>query len=517
MKIKAIIAIVLCAALTVSFVGCKTNKKEKIEVPAKSERVIAAEIKRLGDRMVPYHNGKPYLFLPIHLRYDHIKSTLPAEQFDETLETAMKKVKESGFKAVMLYIRWTDIYDGKKYDLTILEKQFKLAEKYDLYVHIVWFGSNICGFGGYMPWQNDYEKYPSLKDENGNSVMGTGYAAGKRIPDFSVDIFAKEECEALNKVCEWLYLNDKDCRTVAIQLQDEPDGDGGGYGRYMSQFETYVDYLNKLGKAVKESRYSMITYANITLGGMQEEICNLNYKERVRLIYNQEYIDFVGVSYYGQGTTPKVKEFEQEGNYPAFIGFGAGPYSLPTQLLYALSNGYGVCPYQVINLVNNQDSGLFRCQGGNGLFVERDGTQNFVGDGFDNVPELKYSELVDTNKSIQALAELLAVNNTKNMKVYNNQIKLDAEDTKKIDGEKITYKFKDLSQRHGGAGLLIKAADGNFYGFSTQTASFTFESEISSVTEGYYENGKWMAENKVTVNNNTFTAEGSKAYQIILK
>ncbi len=506
-SITKILSIFLVVALLLGGVGCKGGEE-------KLTPVKVSEIKEVNGKMVAYHLGNPYLFYPVHMRYDHIMDYVDGELTDSILEQAIKKVKEAGFEAVMLYVQWENIYDGKEYDLTFFTKQFELAVKYDLKVHVVWTGSNNCGFGGYMPWQTDYEKYPSLM-ENGKPKLST--SDGSRTPDFSAPIFLEEESEGIKKICDWLNKNDKDRRTVAIQLQDEPDGWGGGYGFWMSQFKNYVAYLNTLAKTVKEGNYSMIAYVNIASSTRNTEVEGYNYEETVRYLMQQEYIDFVGVSYYGDSTAPGVVEFEKDGNLPVMVGFGAAPWSVPGQTVYALSNGYGICYYQLINLVTGQDSGLYKCQQNMGnMFVERDGTNTFVGDGFPGTDELNHTEFVNMMKSMFKIDELVALTKTKNMKAFNNKLKNDTTATQRIDGQKIKFTYSQPDKKYGGCGFMLKAEDGNYYGFSTQDAEFEFPFEVS-VSEGEYIDGKWVSENVVSVTNNTFETQAGKAYQITAK
>ncbi len=506
-KLNKILAGCLVLIMLFICVGCKGGEE-------KLTPVKVSEIREVNGKMVPYYLGNPYLFYPVHMRYDHIKDYIDNELADSVLEQAIKKVKESGFEAVMLYVQWQNIYDGKEYDLTWFTKQFELAVKYDLKVHIVWTGSNNCGFGGYMPWQTDYEKYPSLM-ENGKPKLST--VDNSRTPDFSAPIFLEEESEGIRRICDWLNKNDKDRRTVAIQLEDEPCGWGGGYGYWMSQFKVYVAYLNGLAKAVKEGNYSMIAYVNIASSTRETTVDGYDYDGTVRYIMEQEYIDFVGVSYYGDSTTPGVVEFEKDGNFPVFVGFSAATASLPGQTVYSLSNGYGMCYYQLINLVTGQDSGLFRCQENVGnFFVERDGSKPFVGDGFSGSDELVYTEFVNMMKSMFKMDELLALTTAKNIKAFNNKLKNDTTTSQRIDGEKIKFTYSQPDKKYGGCGLMLKADDGNYYGFATQTASYLFPFDIT-VTEGEYKEGKWVSSGEVTVSDNTFVAEAGKAYQIIAK
>jgi UDP-N-acetylglucosamine 2-epimerase (non-hydrolysing) len=128
-KFHKIFAVFLIAVIVFSLCGCsvKDGVNSKKLTPVK-----VSEIKEVNGKMVPYYMGNPYLFYPVHMRYDHIMDYIDGEHTDSVLEQAIKKVKESGFEAVMLYAKWEKIYDGKNYDLTWFTKQFKLAEKYDM-------------------------------------------------------------------------------------------------------------------------------------------------------------------------------------------------------------------------------------------------------------------------------------------------------------------------------------------------------------------------------------------------
>lgn len=48
------------------------------------------------------------------------------------------------------------------------------------------------------------------------------------------------------------------------------------------------------------------------------------------------------------------------------------------------------------------------------------------------------------------------------------------------------------------------------------TSDFTFTSDIT-VTVGKYVDGEWVSDGEVEVKDNTFTALGGKAYQIVIK
>ena len=538
-KAVKILSVLMTFIMLFSFIGCDdsgkkagvNNQNSKTEGITSTEngtvnenndttetgKVVASVMKTVNGRQVVYHNGKPFLYTAAHLRYDHLTNYVSNP--DKALADGMRLIKENGMDAVIIYVSWGKIYDGKKYDLTWFTKQFKEAEKNDLKVVINWFGSNVCGFGGYQSWQkNDYNKYPSLLDDSGKPILGTGYAEGKRIPDFSAEIYAFEEGQALTQICNWLYENDKARRTVAIQICDEPNSDEGGHGQWMSQFKTYADYMDKLAGYVKNSKYSMVTNTVLMGAGYNDVLDGYTYKQRVKYLIDLPNLDFVGYSIYQVNYTPSFSEIEQTGNLPSLIGLGAAAWCAPAQTLYCLQNAYGYCYYQFINF-NEGDWGYYSVKGDmveGTIFGIRDGTAIIDANNFKGELEADHKEMLNMNTCIYKMDELLAVTASKKMSMFNNKAKNDFSGKKTIDGEKVTFTYKNTAKKYGGCGLMLKADDGNFYGFATLDATFTFTSDIT-VTVGYYNGDKWVSEGEVQVSNKSFTAKAGKVYQVVLK
>ena len=123
----------------------------------------ASEVATVNGRNIFKHNGKPYLYNAFHFRYDDLYNAFGADDAKIIFDQGMQKIKESGIDTVILYIYWRDMYDGKNYNFDNLKLQYDMAIKYDLKVHINWFGYDNCGYGGFMKWQTDRTKYPPLK------------------------------------------------------------------------------------------------------------------------------------------------------------------------------------------------------------------------------------------------------------------------------------------------------------------------------------------------------------------
>ena len=123
-------AIVLVLIMALScFVGCKgnkaTNSKGMYDI-SKLEKVVAAEMKEVNGRPVIYHNGKPYHYYSMHLRWDHLDG-YEDDLRKKLYEEGFKIIKDSGFETVILYINWSKMYDGEKYDFSMLEMHYELA------------------------------------------------------------------------------------------------------------------------------------------------------------------------------------------------------------------------------------------------------------------------------------------------------------------------------------------------------------------------------------------------------
>ncbi len=517
------LSLALVLIISVScFAGCKNNGAAKPDETGrfdleKIEKVTVSEMKSQNGRSVIYHNGKPYLYYAIHHRYDHLYSSMDEAPAKSIYEQGVKVAKESGFDTIVVYLNWGRLYDGKKYDFSDLEFQYNIAKKYDMKIHINWFGYNVCGFGGYMSWQKDHEKYPALTGLDGSPKLNK---AGEEIPDFSEQIFLDEAYEAIQQVCAWLAVNDTDRRTVAIQLENEPDNNENGTGYWMGQYKNMANHINNIGKAVKESPYSMVTYVNLLSAGLNETVDGYTYKQRIQKMIDMEYIDIVGYDTYTKQTAPRVKAIEYGDNMPVYVEFGPSPYTVPGQTSYVLSNGYGIGFYMLADFAKMSNHSTFVRSGGTNLYIMRDGTQVVplsTIDDMGGVVEVNSKEFIAMNNSIKAIAELIATQKINNIVCFNNTLKNDVEALKLCNKQKITYIYSDAKEEHGGSGLCVGAADGNFYLYSTRNASYKFDSNIKEVTAGSYADGKWAETGKVTVEGNTFKVEAGLAYRVVLK
>lgn len=523
-KFSKIVSSILILILCVSFFSGCSGKKSKIYNAdgtfniSNLQQVVVSKVVTQNGRQVIYHKGKPYLYYAMHLRLDHLRKTNDEDIAKMNFDTYAKQLKDDGFDTMVIYLSWSRIFDGTKYDFSDLEFQYNVAKKYDLKIHINWFGYDVCGFGGYMPWQeDDLEKYPPLHGMDGAPMLNS---EGEYIPDFSEQIYLDEAYNSIQQLCAWLTVNDRDRRTVAIQLENEPGNSEGGNGLWMSQFVNIANHLNNLGRAVKESSYSMVTYLNLMAAGYNETIEGYDLKGRVRHLIDKEYIDIVGWDIYTNQTSPRDKNLEYGKNLPIYAEMGICAYSVPGQINYCFSNGYGLGFYMFANIPDTYfNDGFYRYKNALSGLEKRDGTQILLENPINTMggkEELKTDEVIAMNSSIKALRELIATQDTKNIVVFNNSMKNVVESAKVCNSKKINYICNRPNEKYGSSGLVIGADDGNFYLYTSQDAEYKFIDNISEVTVGSYCDGKWTATETVTFTNNQFIAKAGLAYRVVI-
>lgn len=466
----------------------------------------ASEVATVNGRNIFKHNGKPYLYNAMHFRYDDLNTAYGPDTAKEILDQGMQKIKESGIDTVILYIYWRDMYDGKNYNFDNLKMQYDTAIRHDLKIQINWFGYNNCGYGGFMKWQTDRAKYPALKINNPKIT--------KEIPDLSKQIFIDEETEAIRQLCAFINIYDKDRRTVAVQLENEPDNGEGGMGDWLSQFSNMVNLLNKLGEAVHGSVYSMITKVNLTMTGWDEIQEGFDYPTRINKVIEQPHLDLVGPDVYDVSTVHNISFYEKGTNIPVHLEIGPSPWSVIGQSVYHLASGYGMGYYGLAESARTVDSGLYRFD--DMRWIERDGTKILAASNYKGQLECNTREFIAMSHSVDALRELLASVPVSDMVGFNVNMKNVVSDLRKLDGKRFTYDYNNPAAKYGACGLVLKGPDGAYYCFSTQTADFTFPSAPASVTYGYYKDGVWNEAGTASANGARVTLEAGRAYRAVL-
>ncbi|MBQ3547160.1 MAG: hypothetical protein IJA44_01630 [Clostridia bacterium] len=504
----------------------KYNLEEIIDdsgkfVIEKLNNVTVSQLKTVGNKQVIFHLGKPYFFHAVHFRYDHLLSAnLDKKTCEATFDEGMRLAKSSGFDTVILYLRWNNFFDGQKYDFSEIEYQYSIAKKYDLKIMWNWFGYDVCGFGGYRSWQlKDLEKYPPLRDKNGEIIYGTGYAEGKPIPDLSAQTFIDDEIEALNQFCAWLNVYDTDRRTIGIQLENEPNHTEGGHGLWFSQYSNILNLIEQLGKAIKNGPYSMITYTNLMAAGYTEIVEGRDFKNQVKGLIDLEYLDIVGYDEYTTSISPDCDVVKQGKNPHLMVEFGGCAWSVPAQTNYLISKGFGIGYYHLLEYNESAStitSGIYRFDSKNNPFVLRDGSGK-VGGYYNDAPEIVATDFFKMNESIKSISELIAVTDEMNIAYFNNAMKTQKKENKGIRGAFFSFSTDCVTDLYGATGLLIRADNNTYYTYASKSATIlAVNKQIISASEGIYKDGKWIKNADVEVIDGKITYTPGKAYQLII-
>ena len=234
--------------------------------------VVSEIVNKDGKAYIEY-KGRPYLMYGVQIRTDEAEEIANSES---ELEQNFSKAAELGFRSVMLPLRWRSFEtENGVYDFKRLDSYIVWADKYDLDIHLLWFGSNVCGRQKSLPAfiLGDTEAYKRIDGE---------------YIDLSNNALLIKEKAALGQILNRLYKKDLNRRTAVIQIENEPD-----YGsKWQNQYNDCLRYINELGMLVKKSRYSVVTRVNITANA---ELKTNNVPEDILAL---DGIDAVGVDIY---------------------------------------------------------------------------------------------------------------------------------------------------------------------------------------------------------------------------
>jgi len=212
-------------------------------------------------------NGQPYLMYGIQLRIDHIIWN-PTAQTDWTrADHYFERARAIGFRTVVVPAAWSYIEqsEGNYQFAYYVDKIIESADKYDLSIQLLWYGSDVCGYNFVPPYvRNDRVRFPRT------AKYDTFY-------DLSSPSLIKAESAALSALMNRLADIDIHNRVIMIQIENEPDGagdlvntvnwgDSNDKAAKMfagSQFDAAAALMNTLGDIVHRSRRNVVTRCNV--------------------------------------------------------------------------------------------------------------------------------------------------------------------------------------------------------------------------------------------------------------
>lgn len=226
--------------------------------------------------------GQDFLFVGTQIRVDALMN---CDKLDYgKIELLFAEAAKLGVTCVQIPVEWAKMEIAQDvFDYTYLYKMMTFANKYDLKMEFLWYGTNMCGdthsytVPDYILRDGrTYPKFDALRTGEFWNFYGIMWYL-----DFDNENLIARETNAVEKMMEYIYEYDSTHGAkkpvIGIQILNEPDifvrYRIGKYnvlsretGQTMTAEEGYTkvcNSLNALGKAVKKSNYQVYTRVNL--------------------------------------------------------------------------------------------------------------------------------------------------------------------------------------------------------------------------------------------------------------
>ncbi len=535
-KLKAILSLVLCL-ICVFLTACTEKSKDKAPVSkvyaAQSQVVVklpqtprfqklldsngkiniehldtvkvSSIVKNYDDRVYIKYNGQPLFYNPVYISYEQILNSRAIAQNRKSavLEESFAKAKESGFTTVALFVDWKNFYNGITYDFDFYKIYYKLAEKYDLNVSIIW---NGYAKNGYMPWQTDRAKYPALTGVKKIDV-----------PDLSQDVYINEAVEAITQFCAWLNYIDYNRRTVLIQLEDEANTNYGK-GVWLSQFANYSNLILKMADAVKKSTYNVVTTVGINLDDYRTTIEGVTGRDRLDKFLLDKNIDGLGAANLVSNDF-NVGSFANDDKFcyvskisPAIYGFFSTAMSL-------LSQGYQFGVYELKSFDLKVNCGMYRTHSTKWDFRNRQTLDSGML-AKKRTLEAYTPDIIDFIKGINGMGKVLATTSTLDILILNPATSNNYAILSNIGDVRLSFNnYSNSYFTYNSAAICVVDSYSNYYIFSFHGAPFVAIDYSGSIkiNEGRIVDGKWEASTEdITLEDHYFIMKSGVVYKFTL-
>ena len=418
--------------------------------------MLISDIKKVNNgKTYMQVDGKPFL-------YNAVQSMYPA---CGDYSKYVKCAAEAGFTVFSFWFYWRLLESQKgEFDFSHINSIVDAANKYNIRLDIIWAGTNFCDHldHRFAPKWLFCDSTYYLKDKNGVPYIAEGYnEACPESPaaDPCNNELLQLEQRALKALFEHLSEYDTTHRVIAIQLENEINMQG-----YWGGKENVLSYINLLGRAVKESNYSVVTRVNTNDLEMDKDIDALEYIDGQGLDVYDENIDVIRCAMRDTRCT-KFKH----------IAENHVPYNSTALIVTALANGGFYNIYRIDDDVKYNKAGVYDDK----LQI--------------TVDTLKHKKL---NSALCGMAEILAVAAPDEMLEFNTETSQhpvrNYRSLKALGEHYIGMK----SEGFASVGLVVKSGEYYYCIADDRAVFFVYSRELECET-GYFKDGKWVCESIV--------------------
>jgi len=519
--------------VNVTSIEGKSSEANRVSGSAESKstdkRSVISKLVTKNRRTYVEYLDDPYLMYGVQIRIDN----LIASGIDDPgkWEENFQKAKEVGFRSVIIAISWVEFEIVKdEFDFWFVSLFVKWCDKYDLDLHLIWFGSDVCG-----AWTN-VPKY--LWDDPVTYPRADFAPATKHLKYDSPGLIARES-NAVKALFDWLEKNDKNHRVSMFQLNNEPDGAGDMDNipwnasheemyKYLwggGQAEGSIKVMDKLGQTVKASGNKVVTRVNF-VNTILDNSVNVARKN-LRKTFDMPGVDIVGIDEYSRLISVQERFMDYvnaeipSGNVTHVPEASGAQENMINKIMNAFSRGEGYLIYEIRTAYGQiNDGGVYRQPSASNRteWVERDGSKmlpGFYTNDWDPKPENVTSEVKSFNNLIYKASHKLATLHKDSISAFNIENKSGS--YLKI-GEKCGKYTLSYTSPVGGEAMAMCDINGDIILLALYNSSkFTISGKSLSgnASEGYFsKSGVWTQNKSVTVSGDTVTLSAGQCLRI---
>ena len=421
------------------------------------------------------YNGLPYLVYGIQLRIDDYLGGSPYSDATKLANVYQyfERTSLAGFRDASVPIPWSYIEtaDGT-FNFTLIDNYLTNANKYNLRLQFLWFGSNICGWST-VPYYISSNKtaYP---------VISTVYQAPVV---FTTAKLIEKEVRAVTTLMNYIAQKDVNKRVVLVQVENEPDHIGPtttmwGGGQKVGGYHM----LDTIGQVIHRSPADMVTRVN--LAGYTTDASDFGSLKGINIVGRDSYSDALN----NYQTSSSYFVYPWNSNYTPENG---GQYkNLINLILAGFDKGLGYINYELRTTGSRwstYDLGLYRGTSTND-WIERDGSQQVAYSltKTDYKTEVNLSEVKDFNALVYKADKRIAKSpDSKNAAFNLSDAQTTVNETKTFSTYTVTY-----TSTVGGEAFALEDENGDIILLSLKNnSSFTFQSLPANlhVSIGYFD------------------------------